>query len=65
MQVPNRLQKKRKKFSEGGEKWYVPLIFHMLDMCEDNELQLHMMQGGSFDHLSFRKREAILILDGN
>lgn len=48
-----------------GKKWYMPLIFHMLDMCEHNAWQLHRMQGGSLDHLSFRRRVVISILEGN
>lgn len=48
-----------------GKKWYMPLIFHMLDMCEHNAWQLHRMQGGSLDHLSFRGGVVISILEGN
>nr|CAH7754443.1 unnamed protein product [Callosobruchus chinensis] len=34
-------------------------------MCERNAWPLHRMQGGALDHLSFRRRIAIAILEGN
>nr|CAH7742137.1 unnamed protein product [Callosobruchus chinensis] len=43
----------------------MPLIFHMLDMCDHNAWPLHRMQGGALDHLSFRRKIAIAILEGN
>nr|CAH7751714.1 unnamed protein product [Callosobruchus chinensis] len=43
----------------------MPLILHMLDMCEHNAWLPHTMQGGALDHLSFRRRIAIAILEGN
>nr|CAH7749921.1 unnamed protein product [Callosobruchus chinensis] len=43
----------------------MPLIFHMLDMCEHNVWPLHRMQGGALDHLSFCRKIAIAILEGN
>nr|CAH7763728.1 unnamed protein product [Callosobruchus chinensis] len=33
--------------------------------CEYNAWPLHPMQGGALDHLSFRRRIAIAILEGN
>nr|CAH7753515.1 unnamed protein product [Callosobruchus chinensis] len=43
----------------------MPLIFHMLDMCEHKAWPLHRMQGGFLDLLSFRRRITIAILEGN
>nr|CAH7716540.1 unnamed protein product [Callosobruchus chinensis] len=43
----------------------MPLIDHMLDMCEHNVWPLHRMQGGALDHLSSCRRIAIAILEGN
>nr|CAH7755347.1 unnamed protein product [Callosobruchus chinensis] len=34
-------------------------------MCEHNAWPLYRMQGGALDHLSFRRRIAIAILEGN
>lgn len=48
-----------------GKKWYMPLIFHMLDLAEHNAWQLHRTQNGTMDHLTFRRRVAMSILEGN
>lgn len=48
-----------------GKKWYMPLIFHMLDLAEQNAWQLHRIQRGKLDHLTFRRRIVLSILEGN
>nr|CAH7764750.1 unnamed protein product [Callosobruchus chinensis] len=42
--------------SEFGKTIHASYIPHdIVDMCEHNAWQLHRMQGGTLDHLSFRK----------
>ncbi|XP_056648826.1 piggyBac transposable element-derived protein 3-like [Diorhabda sublineata] len=48
-----------------GKKWYIPLIFHMLDLAVQNAWQLHKEQNGKLDHLGFRRRIVMTILEGN
>ncbi|XP_057660717.1 piggyBac transposable element-derived protein 3-like [Diorhabda carinulata] len=48
-----------------GKKWYIPLIFHMLDLAVQNAWQLHREQNGKRDHLGFRRRIVMTILEGN
>lgn len=48
-----------------GKKWYIPIIFHMLDLSVHNAWQLHRQQNGKLDHLTFRRRIALAILEGH
>lgn len=45
-----------------GKKWYFPLICHCLDMCVQNAWQIHRIEGGKLDHLTFRRRIVLFLL---
>lgn len=46
-----------------GKKWYIPLIFHCLDMAVHNAWQLYKINGGAYDHLKFRRSIATAFLE--
>lgn len=48
-----------------GKKWYFSLICYCLDLMVQNAWQLHKMQNGSLDQLTFRRRIALAILETN
>ncbi|KAJ8876603.1 hypothetical protein PR048_021048, partial [Dryococelus australis] len=48
---------------ERRKKWYFPLIAHLVDIAEQNAWQLHKISNGKLDHLSFRRRIALALLE--
>lgn len=49
-----------------GKKWYFSLIAHVLDLAEQNAWHIHRSQYGTkLDHLTFRRRVAMTLLEGN
>lgn len=46
-----------------GKKWYSPLILHCIDLVDQNAWQLHCYNGGKLDHLAFRRRVAVNLLE--
>lgn len=49
-----------------GKKWYFPLIAHVLDLAVQNAWVLHKKtENGKLDHLAFRRRIAIGLLETN
>lgn len=46
-----------------GKKWYMPLFSHSVDMACTNAWQLHKQSGGKLDHLAFRRRVALNLLE--
>ncbi|KAL1493569.1 hypothetical protein ABEB36_009272 [Hypothenemus hampei] len=46
-----------------GKKWYFPLIAQCIDMAEQNAWQIHKLNGGRMDHLSFRRSIAQSFLE--
>ena len=53
------------RISIRGKKWYFPLICHCIDVCEQNAWQLHKLNKGKMDHLGFRRRVAISLLESS
>ncbi|XP_045535413.1 piggyBac transposable element-derived protein 3-like [Papilio machaon] len=48
-----------------GKKWYMPLLTHMIDLAEHNAWQLYKINHGKLDHLGFRRRVAIALIESN
>lgn len=48
-----------------GKKWYFPLLAHMIDVAEQNAWQLYKEEGGKLDHLAFRRRIVMNLLESN
>jgi len=48
-----------------GKKWYFPLLAHCFDVSEQNAWQLYQADGGTMDHLEFRRHIATSILQSN
>lgn len=46
-----------------GKKWYFSVITYCLDLAEQNAWNLHRIQGGKLDHLTFRRQITQTILE--
>lgn len=51
------------RISIRGKKWYFPLICHCIDMALQNAWQLHRINMGDKDQLSFRRAVAMNMLE--
>lgn len=51
------------RISIRGKKWYFPLFAHCIDMIEHNAWQIHKQQGGTMDHLAFRRAVTVNMLE--
>lgn len=48
-----------------GKKWYLCIILYCLELAEQNAWQLHRLQGGTMDHLMFRRQITLTLLESN
>ncbi|CAF4947379.1 unnamed protein product [Pieris macdunnoughi] len=48
-----------------GKKWYMPLLTHMIVLAEHNAWQLYNINHGKLDHLGFRRRVTIALIESN
>lgn len=48
-----------------GKKWYFPLIAHLFDVCENNAWQLYQRNEKPIDHLTFRRKVVLAILESH
>ncbi|XP_044763683.1 piggyBac transposable element-derived protein 3-like [Coccinella septempunctata] len=48
-----------------GKKWYFTIICYCLDIIVQNAWQLHRLQNGKLDQLTFRRRIVLALLESN
>lgn len=53
------------RISIRGKKWYFPLVAHAFDLAVYNAWHLHRLDNGQLDHLAFKRRIALYLMESN